>query len=99
MGNIELMKEDNKNKHLISVGDICISNKYGVGHVEEIEQDDCWYPISVCFKQVVYEFGQPKKKTKYCVYNTKGQTNSISQELDTDEEIVDANFYKQINFS
>jgi len=97
------MKESNKNKHLIDIGDICISQKYGVGTVTNVEyDDDCWYPISVEFKQDVLEFGQIKTKTKHCVYNIKGQTNSIDEEAwlaITGQEIFDAKFYKEINLN
>lgn len=93
MSNIETIREDNKNKSLLSVGDLCLSNKYGFGVITGIELDDVWYPISVCFEQNIFEFGEIINKKKYCVYNTKGQTNSINESNGV--EINDAKFYKQ----
>jgi len=40
----------NKHKNLIQIGDIAISEKYGVGTVEKIEQDDVLNPILIQFE-------------------------------------------------
>jgi hypothetical protein len=96
MSNLKQIQEENKGKELIEVGDICVSNKYGVGYITEISQEDVWYPITVLFKPMVYEFGDFVEKRKYFHYSTKGCTNSIHQHEKNGDEIVDAKFYKLI---
>ena len=100
MSHLDQIKIQNKNKDLVSINDTCVSKKHGVGHVIEVAyNDDVWYPIQVLFKQQIFEFGEWIEKRKYCHYNTNGNTNSIIEHDSKGEEIVDATFYKQINFS
>jgi len=87
----EEIKKTNNLKSVIDVGDVCISKTYGVGYVTEIEQNDCWYPLSIRFEQKLWIFGKFETKYKHVVYNTDGQTNSID-----DDKSIDGVFYKKI---
>ena len=92
MNDEERMKLDNPNKHLLCVGDLCISKTYGIGYIDEIEPNDCWYPISVRFFQQLWLFGKLETKYRFFCYNTLGQTDSIK----VDEYGNDVKFYKEI---
>ena len=87
----EEMQRTNKLKQFIEVDDLCVSETYGIGYVDEIEPLDCWYPISVRFQQKIWLFGELTTKYRFCVYNADGQTSSID-----DVNKVDCTFYKKI---
>lgn len=55
MRDFERAKIVNKNKHLLKIGDIAISEKYGVGIIDRVEMnDDVLNPIHVQFPQYNY---------------------------------------------
>lgn len=88
------MKNSNKLKTILNIGDIFISNTYGVGYIKEIENSECWYPIQIEFEQKILLFGEIQTKHKTCFYNTDGQTNSIGNSNDCTK--IDGMFYKKI---
>ena len=87
------MQQTNKLKPFIEEGDLCISETFGIGYVDEIEPLDCWYPISIKFQQKIWLFGEWTTKYRFHCYNTDGQTDSITVD---DYKQVDCTFYKKI---
>ena len=84
------MEEANRNKHLLSPGDLCISSVNGIGYIERIEEEDVWFPIIVKFEQQCFEFGKVVCRNKFAYYDVNGEQDHI------DIEEGDVKFYKQI---
>lgn len=105
---------DNPEKEKLSIGDLVLSKRFGVGRVMGVEEDGCLYPIKVGFPPQHIDIKVPEQDamcfkfqthTAIALYNTMGQTNrlplpkSYREKRPTPSEEIDATFYRKIEIT